>query len=109
MYFTSFFLLHQTAPLFNTSQRASEATSSSSTENIRDELHRLFPSVRRSASNVTPATSATVVVERLTKRRKKSSGKSKPFIKEVMLVKRPTDVRTLTGYRKAEAYDKGLF
>lgn len=70
---------------------------------MRDELRRLFPTIRpRTTNSFTPA------IDRRQRRRTVVS-KTKPFMKEVLLLKNHLARRTLTGFNKADAYDKGLF
>lgn len=77
----------------------------SSNRNMREELHRLFPSVRPYA---TPSNSSqNVPLVRNTKKRRKEA-KSKPFMKELVLLKRPSCSSTLTRALKARAYDEGI-
>lgn len=43
---------------------------------------------------------------KLTKKHKKEI---KPFLKDVILLTKPTEMKTLTGFRKAKAFELGVF
>ncbi|KAF5276798.1 hypothetical protein FQR65_LT16177 [Abscondita terminalis] len=84
--------------LGNIQDQRSTVTQIPSSSSIRDEIHRIFPSIRRNTSDQTSLTR--------TSKRKRSTYCF--FHKDVILLQNPSQINTLRGIQKSHTYENGF-